>query len=318
MSWTKYFPMLEATMIASFQQKCTDAESEEYEQHFGVEETQGRRQAESGSFRHLLSISLFWKHVGAADPELPKPTRESLVDAKRMGLVKRFSPWESYIEPIFLHSPMLMERHPGVEFVCHLARDLDFLIADLVDLGWTVKLMKSSSLRYCPGGFWRFLPLEETDTIVTVIDSDRLGEAGGDIERTEAMAQMGLGLWRVPGYYHAPIDKEIRYRPILGGHFGGRGGLMPVRQLIEAFLWHWRHGSLPRTATLPRHGEVPIKFADWPGYGFDEWFQLAALYPRFAHAGVLSFIPIDARSQLLPLDIEYATWANPNSEIVYF
>ena len=144
------------------------------------------------------------------------------------------------------------------------------------------------------------------------------GKASEDIQRTEAMDRLGLGLWRVPGYYHAPIEKEIRYRPILGGHFGGRGGLMPVRELIEAFVWHWRHGSLPRTAMLPRHGEVPIKFADWAGYGFDEWFQLAALYPRFAKAGILSFIPIEARSQLLPLDIEYATWANPKSEIVWF
>ena len=123
MSWTKCFPMLDQTMIESFQQACTDAESEEYEQYFGVEQIQGQREIDSGSPRHLLSISLFWKHVGAADPDLPKPTRESLVDATRMGLVKRFSPWEPYIEPIFLHSPKLMERDSGVNLVRHLPGD---------------------------------------------------------------------------------------------------------------------------------------------------------------------------------------------------
>lgn len=64
-----------------------------------------------------------------------------------------------------------------------------------------------------------------------------------------------------------------------------------ARELIEAFLWHWRHDSLPKTASLPGYGKVPIKFAEWPSDGFDEWFQLAALYPRFAKAGILSFIP---------------------------
>ena len=37
-----------------------------------------------------------------------------------------------------------------------------------------------------------------------------------------------------------------------------------------------------------------------------------------ARKGVLSFVPCNARSQLLPLDIEYVTWANPRSEVVYF
>jgi hypothetical protein len=265
-----------------------------------------------------VSISLFWKHVDAKDPDLPHPSRGRLVDARRLGLVKRLSPWDTYVQPLYLHSLSLEERHPQVEFVCHLADDLDFLIPDLLHLGWTVKLMKSPSQRYCPGGFWRFLPLEEPNTLVTVIDADRLGQASAEIERTELMHRQGLGLWRVPGYYHAPIDKQIRYRPILGGHFGARGGLMPVRELIECFLWHWWKGTLPLTVKVPRRGEVPIMFADWPNYGFDEWFQLAAMYPRFAPAGVLSFIPIDARSIFLPLDIEYVTWANPNSEIIYF
>ncbi|MGC4014574.1 MAG: hypothetical protein QM755_08690 [Luteolibacter sp.] len=140
---------------------------------------------------------------------------------------------------------------------------------------------------------------------------------GDEIERTDQMAKMGLGLWRVPGYYNSPVAKEVRYRPILGGHFGAKGGI-PIRKLIEAFVWHWRHGSLPQTAQIPGAGEVPIKFAKWPNYGFDEWFQLAAMYPWLVPGGTLTFIPTDARSFLLPIDVEYATWANPASECVYF
>lgn len=162
------------------------------------------------------------------------------------------------------------------------------------------------------------MALEEKDAIVTVIDSDRIGQASGDIERTELMDRLGLGLWRVPGYYNADVRKEVRYRPILGGHFGARGGQLPVRELIEAFVWHWEKGILPLTANIPGVGEVPIKFANWPDYGFDEWFQLAAMYPRLVPGGTLSFIPVSARSLLLPADIEYATWANPRSELVYF
>jgi hypothetical protein len=144
-----------------------------------------------------------------------------------------------------------------------------------------------------------------------------MNEVDHEIARTASMAEMGLGLWRVPGYYNADLSKQVRYRPILGGHFGAKGGI-PVRELIEAFVWHWQHGTLPKTARIPGLGERPIQFSEWPDYGFDEWFQLAALYPRLAPAGTLTFIPSDARSLLLPIDVEYATWANPRSECVYF
>jgi hypothetical protein len=239
-----------------------------------------------------------------------------LVDAKRMGLVKRFAPWDSYIAPLLLHTRAAAEGHPEVTFRLYLANDLEFLIPELTAVGWEVWLMKSPSLRYCPGGFWRFLALAD-DALVTVIDTDRIGEVAGEISRTEGMAAAGLGLWRVPGYYNSDLTHQVRYRPLLGGHFGARGGL-PVRELIEAFVWHWRHGSLPQTANIPGLGPRPIRFSEWPDYGFDEWWQLCALYPRLVPRGTLTFIPTDARSLLLPIDVEYATWANPRSECVYF
>jgi len=53
-------------------------------------------------------------------------------------------------------------------------------------------------------------------------------------------------------------------------------------------------------------------------YGYDEVFQLIALYPWLVKTGTLTFVPNDARSMLLPADVEYALQANWKSEIVYF
>jgi hypothetical protein len=69
---------------------------------------------------------------------------------------------------------------------------------------------------------------------------------------------------------------------------------------------------------MPRASSASIRSAKWPNYGFDEWFQLAAMYPHLAPGGTLTFIPSDAKSLLLPADVEYAQWANPKSECVYF
>jgi len=314
------FPVLDDELLAAYEKSVTAGEIAEFESFFGIQEVFPSRNSaitNESKIGHIVSATLFWKHVNDGDADLPTPTREMLVDAKRMGLVRRFAPWGSYIEPLFEHTRAAVAKYPHVTFRLYLAADLDFLVPELTELGWEIYLMKSPSVRYCPGGFWRFLPLEEEDVLVTVIDTDRMRMVGDEIERTDHMAAMGLGLWRVPGYYNSGVTKQVRYRPILGGHFGAKGGI-PIRKLIEAFVWHWRHESLPQTAQIPGAGEVPIKFAKWPNYGFDEWFQLAAMYPWLAPGGTLTFIPTDARSFLLPIDVEYATWANPASECVYF
>ncbi len=228
--------------------------------------------------KHIVSATLFWKHVNAADPDLPPPTREMLVDAKRMGLVKRFAPWSSYIEPLLVHSRAAMERHPHVTFRLYLAADLDFLIPELTDLGWEICLMKSPSIRYSPGGFWRFLALED-EALVTVIDTDRMGEVSQEIARTEGMHQMGLGLWRVPGYYNSDLTQQVRYRPILGGPSGVRGP--------ETYYWrvdshglavrcqkamekvspaeHSNRGMVRRRLRLTRNPEIPCLLLEF-GY----------------------------------------------------
>jgi hypothetical protein len=335
-SWTEIFPVLDDSMIEDYEASVTTAEREQFEEWFGVYSVHpaGNNSGQPGSHpamdkgfpagkesvgprQHLVSATLFWKHVNGADADLPVPTRKNMTDSIRLGLVKRFAPWESYVEPLMLWTPEAVRANPDVRFRLYLASDLKFLVDELTAVGWEAWLMKSPSIRYCPGGFWRFLALEEEGALVTVIDTDRMREVSHEIGRTRAMAQTGLGLWRVPGYYNSDLRKQVRYRPILGGHFGARGGV-PVRKLIEAFLWHSARGSLRKTAFVPGIGERPIQFSKWPSYGFDEWFQLAALYPWLAPRGTLSFIPSDAMSLLLPADLEYALWANPRSESIYF
>lgn len=320
MSWTEIFPVLTDEQVEECLTGRSAAEAELWERWFGVDRIipakRGTPPGPDGRV-HVVSATLFWKNVMSSDPDLPHPNRKLLAGARRLGLVRRFSPWESYIEPILLWSPEVVGGHPDVEFRLYLAADLDFLAEEIADLGWDVHLMKSPSIRYCPGGFWRFLALEEPGRLVTVIDTDRVAEAPQDLARTRMMESLGLALWRVPGYYNAePVDM-VRYRPILGGHFGARGGI-PVRALLEAFIWHSERDTILKTANIPGRGKTPIQFAKWPDYGFDEWFQLAAIYPRAVAGGALTFIPRDARSLLLPIDLEYAQWANPRSESVYF
>lgn len=326
MSWTDIFPIFSEEMLRKFRIEVKKKEREELDGWFGVERiarpvkraATGRRAR--GEREHVVSATLFWKHILAADPELPIATLERLVMARRLGLVKRFAPWNSYVEPLLDYSAEAMGRNPKVNFRLYLANDLGFLLERFTNLGWEVHLMKSASLRYCPGGFWRFLALEETGKVHTVIDTDRMRYVDGDIARTEIMNELDLGLWRVPGYHSVDNEGKIDrllYRPILGGHFGARGGV-PIRELIEAFVWHTLHGTMPCEAKIPGRGDVAINRVKWPDYGCDEWFLLAVLYPRLVNQGTLSFIPENACSMLLPVDIEYVTWANPRSEIVYF
>lgn len=312
MSWTDVFPYLTDDLIAEYQRQATRDDKRQMNDWFGVKKTIN----DQSEKRHIVSFTLFWKHVNEADPEMPPITPRRILQARRLGLIKRFDAWESYIEPLLLEGPELCATFPNIAFRIHLANDLAFLIPQLVECGFEIKLMRSSSLRYAPGGFWRFLPLAEKNKIITVMDTDRIRFAAGEISRTESMAASGLGVWRVPGYYNAEVRETVRYRPLLGGHFGAKGGL-PVRKWLDAFLWHSLRGTMPVMAEIPGCGSRKINATQWPNYGCDEWWQMA-IFPHLAQRGILTLLPTNARGPMIPLDIEYCTWANPRSEIVYF
>jgi hypothetical protein len=312
MSWSDVFPIFTDEMVEEFERRATKAERAELEMFHGVAKVFNAQNKP-----HIVSVSLFWKHVRESDPDLPEPTRELMMNAKQLGLVRRFSPWECYVEPLLNRVPGLRELYPDVVFRVYLALDLDFLIPDLVEAGCEVYWMKSSSIRLVPGSLWRLLPFEEQGKVITMLDGDLMEHAPKYIARTEAMADAKLGAWRQPLASDFGPEGNVRYLPFLGCHSGIQGG-WPVRQLLDAFTWHCRRGLMPTAVCLPGGGHSQIEQARWPDYGFEEWFLTAAMYPRVAGSGVLTFLQPTDHSVFLLLDIEYVTWANSRSEIVHF
>ena len=318
MSWTDVFPVFTDEQVMEYQQVATPEEVAELNEWLGV----GRRVNERPA-RHRVAVSLFWKNLVAEEGELRVENREQMMDAEKLGLISRYAPWEHYVEPLLKGAVLLREVRPEVVLRVYLAADLDFLIADLVAAGCEVFLMKSSSIRHNPGALWRFLALETADEWVTVIDADRGPDIVSDVERSEQTMAAGLGMWRIPYFFDGDRHRHHTgyYRPINACQFGTRGG-QPVEQLLKAFIWHMRRGTMRTTwreLGESRDGEKPREMATttWPSYGFDEWFLLAVMYPRWAFEGVLTFFHwrFPELSFCHTLDVEYATWANPASEV---
>jgi hypothetical protein len=314
MGWTDAFPIFTEEMVDDYEELATPEDRAQLENWYGTEYVLNAQPER----KDIVSMSLFWKNVREGDPELPVATREILQTAQEMGLAKRFNPWDHYVKPLLELVPLLSERFPEAAFRVYLAKDMEFLAAELAEAGNEVHVMKSSSIHFAPGGLWRFLPFSEEGKRVTVIDVDRLNELESDLLRSKTMEEAGLGAWRVP----VPVDlskhRKVSYLPFMGCQFGVQGGLMPTRQLLDAFTWHAIRGNIDPMVILPGCGPLQIQSHKWPSYGFDEFFMMVAAYPRLAQHGMLTFVPSSAKSQLLALDVEYVTWGNPSSELVYF
>ncbi len=318
MSWTDVFPVLTDEMVAGYKAGVTTEERAQYEEWLGVARVLNPRRS-----KHTVCFSLFWKNIHAGDPDLPKPTRKILKKAKEMGILKRAEPWNHYIQPLLDGAKKVHAARKDAHFRIYLAADMDFLAEDFTKLGCEVRVMKSPSIRHNPGALWRFLALDETDTLVTFSDSDRAPNVLSDLERTDTMSRSGLGMWRVPWLIEKPIvdnpdaKNANAYRPILGCQFGSCNA-MPARMLMEALHWNTTHGHLGTECNPPGCAAQKVFGTVWPNYGYDEWFLQAAIYPRVAAGGVMTFLPANSDSRLVPVDIEYVTWANPRSEIYYF
>lgn len=314
MGWTDVFPVFAEEMVDEFEELATPEERDQLEEWYGTERVLNPQP----DCRDVVSVSLFWKNVRAGDPDLPPPTREILQNAQAMGLAKRFNPWDHYVKPLLELVPKLKTKFPDVAFRVYLAKDMEFIAEELAEAGNEVHVMKSSSIHFAPGGLWRFLPFGESGKRVTVTDVDRLNELESDLLRTRTMEEAGVGAWRVPVPIDLTGDRHVCYLPFMGCQFGVQGGLMNVRQLLDAFTWHSIRGNIDPNIIYPGCGPLLIQAHKWPSYGFDEFFMTVAAYPRLAQHGMLTFVPTFTKSQLLTLDIEYATWGNPNSELVYF
>lgn len=314
MSWTDVFPVFTEDQVDEFLAEATLPEKAQLEEWYGIERVINSQPEK----REIVSVSLFWKNVRAGDPDLPTPTKELLQNAVELGLAERFNPWDHYILPLLTLAPGILENNPEATIRVHLAKDLEFLVDELVEAGLEVYLMKSSSINFAPGGLWRFLPFSEEGKLVTISDTDRLNEIESDLIRTRTMAQSGVGAWRVPVPTDLTGDFRVCYLPFMGCQFGVQGGIFEVRELLDAFTWQAQQGKVEGNVLFPNCGPLPILSQLWPSYGFDEFFMNVAAYPRIAQHGMHTYVPGSASSQLLTLDIEYCTWGNPASEVVYF
>jgi hypothetical protein len=317
MSWTDVFPVLTDEQVEEYLTQVPPDERERFEDFFRVEKVFNSRTAGAGK-QQVVAASLFWKNTRAEEPELPPLSRELLKEAKKLGLVTRFAPWEHYVQPLLDGAEALTESRPEIVFRVYLAADLEFLAADFVDRNCEVHLMKSSSVRHNPGAMWRFLALEH-DGLVTITDADRAADVIYDIERTELVVKHGLGHWRVPYIWGEIEHDSAHYRTVMACQFGSSMPI-PTSLLMPAMLWHTWRGTLPRHCLVGDDEFVDAFGSNWPDYGFDEWFINVAVFPRIAFSGVLTFVPWNDRrlNHWFALDIEYVTWANPKSEIFYY
>ncbi len=313
MSWTEIYPIMTEDLVEEFEELATADERAELEEWFGVREVFN----EQRSKKHLISVSMFWKPSQASKKPYPEPTREILMNPSEFDLDLRFEPWPHYIEPILETVPKLLKTYDDVAVRVYLAADLDFLVTDFVEAGCEVFLMRHPSIAHAPGVAWRVLAFSEKDRLVTMMDADRIREAAADIERTRAMERDGLGVWRVPVALDTDVSGKVCYKPFIGCQMGAVGG-WPMERLIHAFTWHTLRGGLPPMVELPGCGLRQFNLGKWPDYGYEEWFLAVAMYPRMAGAGMLTFAPATVKSVFLLLDIEYVTWANPASQLVFF
>lgn len=321
MSWTDIFPLMTDDWVEKYLNAVHGSTPGEIDGLFRVESTHNTKIA-----KHVVSTSLFCKPAFKKDEDFPPMTRELMQDSSKEVLRSRFkNPWAHYFLPILVGSKELLTRRPDIAFRVYLAKDLEFLVPELVSAGCEVFLMATSSIRHNPGAMWRFLAMEE-DCLVTITDSDRACEVIHDVERTEEVAKSPLSYWRVPYFIGADDDKigsPGRYRTTLACQFGATSSL-PIRLLAESFVWSILNSDFSITCKVGKR-EIPIFGSEWPSYGFDEFFLNTVVFPRIATRGVVTFVPWDGGAlgpvplnHWFALAIEYCTWANRKSEIVFF
>lgn len=320
MAWNDIFPIFSEEFLQSYRDQVSADDAQELERLFGVDQVIAPKPE-----KNVLSVSLFWKSVSKDREPTPAPTRELLKDPKNHGMsTYRFHPWLHYVQPI-LDSPaslsLAKERLgcPDYKVRVYLAADLAFLIDDLAPV-CEIYLMKSSSVNFSPGGLWRFLACDNGEGVSTIIDSDLLYTLSFHIEAGEKMRDHNLGFWR---YTNAGDTFEktesLRYLPVWGSTFGVDSRRMNFNwnEMLRAFMWHSWKGSFSTIAKHPMHGNIELFGTDWTSYGYDEFFLMAAAYPRLAQLGTLTYFSQSAFSLCFPFDVEYVTWSNPDSILVH-
>ena len=68
MSWTDIFPVLDDAMLDAYREGVTEDERKQFEEWFGVARVVRGRAVEATAYpvKHIVSATLFWKHVNIA------------------------------------------------------------------------------------------------------------------------------------------------------------------------------------------------------------------------------------------------------------
>lgn len=291
MSWTESFPYFPDEMIDEFD-LLPEIRIKEIQFLFRIREVFNRRNR-----RHVVSLSV----SNAAVRRNPAGGKND-VDHSLEELVRR----------ICNEAAVLTRRYEDLCVRVYLANELDRLIKPLVDGGIEVFWMERPSKIHGPCNFWRLLAFEGSDGLVTIGDAEAIDTLAPAIERTTLASTAGLGFWRsLP-----PAAATDDYRPLHAARMGGSGSL-PVTDLLGPFIWHSLRETVSRDATIPGVGSVKIEWGRWPNEDFEDWFLAAAVYPRIAEQGFLTFAACDQPVAWFGLDIEFVTWANKESQIIY-
>ena len=312
MRWEDIYPVMSEADVREFHEKATAAEKIELASFFEVEQVFNQRDSQE-----IVSISLFFKPYKTDKVQFPQLTEEVLRNARKLGLVERYEPWNHYVQAILDGAERLHRKAPEVTLRIYLANDLSFMLPHLLERHCEVFLMAHSSISMQPGMMWRFLAFEEEGKEITITDADRCRFAYEDALRTRQLRGKPQNYWRLAYVW---CRDPVAYNPIVACEFGGRGGL-PVRDLAMAYIWHSWQGHF-QSIKHPVSGEeatIPDDRAIWPNYGFDERFIAAAIYPLMAKKGILT---ISEKNHFLghwfAFDLQYCTRLNESSELIIF
>lgn len=303
MSWTDHFPVLEDSADFSSHGPAQTWSTEV----FSVEQSEG----ESGRC-HVVSTAVSWQLAARAQDCFPNAARVmELLRGTAYGPMASIEKWLVHLGQAVR---ALRLRQEPVGMRVYLAPELKSWARAIAEAGGEAVVMTDNAFPASPG-MWRLLALEE-NRLVTVLGPHRLREACRMAELTERMNQAGLCLWRVPGYGTARTRDMTDYRPILSDGLGSTGGL-PIRRLLRDLDTAVRAGGIRPECRTSGGRTRGLGGTQWPQEGYDEWFLMAAIYPRVAQGGILTAVEGQRLSPtLLALDIEYATWANPAATVI--
>lgn len=311
LGWESYLPFLTDTHITEFETTVDSNERTELARLFAIDDIINAKPG-----RRVLATSLFWKHAGPKGPPLPKLSLEILREAKKLGLAVRADPWTHYVLPLLRGAALLHEEFSDLAIRVYLAKDLDFLVPELVKT-CEVVLMKHSSLQHNPGAMWRFLAMEDGPEVVTITDADRMVVAARvQCQRSRRVINEEIATWRCPRFHEINRRGRFNYRPIVACGFGTRIRL-PVRQLARAFVWQSQRAAFPRQIASETLGPLRHCQQVWPSYGMAEWFLSTAVYPRLLPFGMATFPHRCRAPNLFPLDVELVRRCNFASYTVF-